>query len=1026
MRHGVPALTWLTAITSVMVIAFVLPPGIGEEPEVETTGATASRSYREGELLVRFKTQLSEAEVTARLGRHGVTSVRRFQITSRPDSPNNRLYLVQFTNDTHIPETCTNLAARDDVELAHPNFIHRKAQNPPDDPYFHFQWGHQNTGTITPDAYPGLRGPDPRTAGADMATPEADEAIAANGWTPSEVIVGVIDTGVGASHEDLASIVLPGHDFLDDDADPDDEDGHGTHVAGFIAGITNNGKGISGVAPNAKIMPLRFLGPDGGDTADAIDAIDYGVANGAKVLNNSWGGGGYEAALKTAIQDAHAAGVLFIAAAGNDGTDNDATPHYPSDYDVPNVISVAASTPWGSLADFSNFGPQTVHLAAPGDEIISTTPAHLGPEYSFDFEHPDWLGYSSWGGTSMATPAVSGAAALVYGLGAELWPATWLTMTPSEKVVAVRDRVLAGTEPWPDLGGRVSTGGHLNLLNLVEVDSHPPDPCTDLQPVNIGTRFVTFRVTASGDDGADGRASYYDLRHAEPPLWTTFDEATPTRNGLRPRDPGMWDYITATGLQPATDYQFQLRVVDNVGNASGLSVPLITSILPAMELYYDDMEAGPGGWTTESNQPVLWQQTTDQAHSPAFSWTDSAGGPYPGDLDSSLVSPVIDLTGSGSARLEFWQMYELEDGIDHGYIEATANGIDWRTLHTVTGVSPLWTPASLDLTGYAGGTVQIRFRIQTDAAVHLDGWYIDDVVVHSSTPAPDLLLFEDTFDALHNWDPGLGDWGLESGGLSDSPGGDYPTHNVSSVRLIHPLHLETMQAAVLSFDFDTMDYEDGYDFLYLQLSTDGEMWRSIRRWTGTQPPHREGIDLSEYAGYPEIWLRFLLSTDRKNPAAGAIIDNLRVEAISMPDGDNDGVVDLFDCEPTDPGSFAPPAEIQNLRWQPGGITLEWDDEAPNCGPGVRYHVLRGRLDELPPGSGSADEICLDPALAPPFIEDGTEPDPEQGLYYLVRATNACGTSTWGFRSTGDERISFVCPVPSGFSADQWQWKGSAW
>ena len=168
------------------------------------------------------------------------------------------------------------------------------------------------------------------------------------------------------------------------------------------------------------------------------------------------------------------------------------------------------------------------------------------------------------------------------------------------------------------------------------------------------------------------------------------------------------------------------------------------------------------------------------------------------------------------------------------------------------------------------------------------------------------------------------------------------------------------------------------------------------------------MDLSEYAGYPEVQLRFLLSTDRANPAPGALLDDLRVEAISMSDGDGDGVVDLLDCAPADDGSFAPPQEVGPLNW-PNGLMLTWDDQMPATGPALLYQVLRGRLDQLPPGTGGPDEICLEPGLPLPFAEDLHEPDPGHGFYYLVRATNACGTSTWGFGSAGDERVSFVCP-----------------
>ncbi len=164
-----------------------------------------------------------------------------------------------------------------------------------------------------------------------------------------------------------------GWDFFDDDNDPDDEltdpdvpDGHGTHTAGTVGAVVNNNIGVAGVAPNALLMPLRFLGPSGGDTADAVLALDYAVYNGARVANNSWGGGGRDPLMEQAIIDAGSAGLLFVAAAGNDGTNNDSIPHYPSNYELDNVLSVAALDPSWALADFSNRGFTSVDIAAPG------------------------------------------------------------------------------------------------------------------------------------------------------------------------------------------------------------------------------------------------------------------------------------------------------------------------------------------------------------------------------------------------------------------------------------------------------------------------------------------------------------------------------------------------------------------------------------------------------------------------------------------------------------------------------------
>jgi hypothetical protein len=990
--------------------------------------AALRHPYREGELLVRFRSELSEGAVRVRLGTERVAGVHRFHIGARPQSPNNRLYRLRLSARWTVEAALEEIAQRADVELVQPNYLYRRAGNP-DDPYYSLQWGMENMGDT------GYRGPAGGDWHADMDVESAWSLLPPLAPTMDTIIVAVVDTGVDYTHEDLAGIMwvnaaedpgngvdddgngwvddVHGYDFAYGDGDPMDGDGHGTHVSGSIAAGTDNGIGIAGTfGPHGavNIMGLKFLDDSGnGSTADAILAINYAVDHGARVINASWGGGGWEAPLEAAILDAHDAGVLFVAAAGNDGTNSDSSPHYPSNYDVLNVISVGASNRWGLLTDFSNYGMESVDLAAPGDETISTTPMGITtpiPGYGFDYELPRLIpGYGQWGGTSMAAPYVSGVAALMNALGPELWP-DWPFMSFTEQMLAVRDRVLERTNPLPDLQGRVKTGGLLNLYNLVEPDTVAPGSVGDLRVINRGDDFVTVRFTAPGDDDLVGWATRYDLRYAEAPLWTTFENATSVPWSGRPREAGQWDYVTATGLSPATDYTFQLQVLDNAGNGS-LSTTVTTITAPGIAAFADDMETGPGGWSTQSNQPFGWQLTDEESHSPTHAWSGCSGGPCPDNLDSSLISPLIDLTTAVAAKLTFWQRFDLQARADFGYVEGTANGLDWHELASFTGASTGWQQASVDLTGYAGGTCQIRFRLETDASGLSDAFLVDDAVVRKRFEVPALIDLIDEFNDTGNWDLAEGYWGPESGRLSDSPGGPYGDNQMSSARLAFPLDFSTREAAALSFDLEC-DTEEAYDFLYLQLSTDGESWRSLRRWTGISPLHRVGVDLSPYAGYPEIWLRFLASTNASTVQEGAFIDNLRLETRSMPDGDSDGVVDLFDCEPADPDAFAPPAEIQNLRWRADQFTIEWDSEAPNCGFGVVYDVVRANLDEFPFGTGPG-EICLADGTSDNYVDETAFPDAGNGFIYMTRAVNACDVGTYGYDTGGSERLSGTCP-----------------
>ncbi len=315
------------------------------------------------------------------------------------------LFKVNVDASLNVDDVLNAYKARTDVEYAQYDFRVQIAATP-NDPRYSSQWGLHNVG---------------QTGGLTDADIDAPEAW--NTTTGSRtIIVGVIDTGIDYNHPDLAANIwrntreiagngidddgngyrddVRGWDFANNDADPFDDNAHGTHVAGIIGAVGNNSVGIAGVAWNVQLMPLKFLTANGsGATSNAVSAINYAVANGAKILNNSWGGGGFNSALNDAVSRARAAGVIFVAAAGNEANNNDVNPSYPANINYDNVISVAATDSSDRLASFSNFGATSVDIAAPGVGILSTTPNNT---------------YSSFSGTSMATPFVAGAAALVW------------------------------------------------------------------------------------------------------------------------------------------------------------------------------------------------------------------------------------------------------------------------------------------------------------------------------------------------------------------------------------------------------------------------------------------------------------------------------------------------------------------------------------------------------------------------------------------------------------------------------------
>lgn len=276
----------------------------------------------------------------------------------------------------------------------------------------------------------------------------------------SNVVVAILDTGADLSHPDLAGNLLPGKNFVggDESDDPQDDNLHGTHVTGIIAGNGTEASGVVGVCHKAKVLPVKVADSQGQLTdADILTGINYAVSQGARVVNGSFGGPQPSAVVKSAI--GHATNTLFIFAAGNGdehgiGFDIDTQPSYPAAYGLPNIITVAATDANDQLGSFSNFGAQMVQLAAPGVNIVSSLPLRPTDEMS---QYGIPTGYGPLDGTSMATPYVTGAVAML------------LSSNPGLSSAAAKGRVLASVDKLDNLAGKVQSGGRLNLAKLMGV-----------------------------------------------------------------------------------------------------------------------------------------------------------------------------------------------------------------------------------------------------------------------------------------------------------------------------------------------------------------------------------------------------------------------------------------------------------------------------------------------------------------------------------------------------------------------------
>ena len=412
---------------------------------------------RARELLVRFRADAPPADVAALL-----RAVKGAVVATLADGPSR----VALGPGVAPAAAIAVLRASGDVAYAErDDATYRVADVIPDDPRFPEQWGLSN----------------PSGDGVDIDAPKA-WSISTGG--NSSTIVAVIDSGIDLSHPDLAGQLwtdpatgLHGWNFVADSPDIQDTEGHGTHVAGIIAAAGNNGVGVAGVDWGAKLMILKTLDRDGsGSTDAAVDAIHYAVDHGARVINASWDGAQYDPALADAVNYAGSHNVVVVVAAGNSSANDDAVPDYPASLRAPDEIAVAAVDQSGDLAGFSNYGPRTVAIAAPGVDILST------------YLHG---GDAVLSGTSMATPFVTGVVALV------------AAVHPGDTAAQLVRAVLATARPEPELAGLVATGGIVDAAAALTygVSSAATTPAPD--PVDVHAAFLAGPEFYADHGGTD-------------------------------------------------------------------------------------------------------------------------------------------------------------------------------------------------------------------------------------------------------------------------------------------------------------------------------------------------------------------------------------------------------------------------------------------------------------------------------------------------------------------------------------------
>jgi subtilisin family serine protease len=819
--------------------------------------APAELEHNPNEVIIKFKSGVQTAEVNTLQSNLRATTLE----TTR--TLGTQLWQIEgMTAD----EAVAAYANDPRVEYIVPNYLRSLAQTP-DDPSFGQLWGLNNTGQTggTPDA--------------DIDAPEAWDLNTGE----SDVVVGVIDTGVDYNHPDLAANIwtnpgevagdgidndnngyiddIHGYDFSDGDSDPFDDDGHGTHVSGTIGAVGDNGTGVVGANWSAQIMALKIF-PNATDF-NIIQAIEYSANMGVKITNNSWGGGPPSEALEDAIAYAGSLGQLFIAAAGNGGfdgigDDNDIAPEYPASFDLDNIIAVAATDHNDNLANFSNYGETTVDLGAPGVSVYSTLP---GNNYGF------------LSGTSMATPHVSGVAALL------------LSQYPDLTAAEVKETLLGTVDPIAALEGITVTGGRLNAYNAL------------LGPVAAsisGTKWNDLNGDGTRDANEPGLAN-----------WTIYLDAD--------NDGTLDDGETSTVTDADGNYAFKFL-------ASG---------------DYTVAEVQKPGWTQTSspetynlnvaeNQDIenidFGNQLTNPASISGRKWNDVDRDGIQDNGESVLSGWTIYLDTNKNGELDDGELSDITDA--NGEYSFENLSPDTYTVAEVQ--QPGWTQTS-PVIGTLGEVFNADF---SDASGNpdLDGFTIDNTgggvagLWHLSTgrgnqpghSAADSLYF------------GTGE-GVDGGG-------NYDVGHTAG-RITSPvIDLTSIGGAELSFNyFLASEGGNPWDSARVLISQDGGVFEAIASnvsefvdpttgWTNAT------VDLTPYTG-SNIEIRFDFDTidSISNTFEGWYVDDIVVTEV----GKGTHTLELNPDETATDINFGnaelEPGEIHGYKWNDEDGDGEWDD-----------------------------------------------------------------------------------------------------
>ncbi|MGE4203260.1 MAG: S8 family serine peptidase [Vulcanimicrobiota bacterium] len=674
-------------------------PKFDLEDRLELTAARAQEieagmgEHVPNQVLVKLPAGTDQAAMKALAADYGANLAQVFTIPDQMKAAfDGELALLELPTGLAESSALAALEVDQRVKSAASNDLMR-LQNLPNDLHEE-QWNLKNNGQFG-------------KVGADIHAEQAWDIT--TGDRVNGPIVAVIDSGIDIAHPDLRPNLwrnpnekYDGQDtdrngLIDDVFGVDTQNGngnivdwlgHGTHVSGIIGAVGDNGQGVAGINWQTRLMGLKVADGQGRiSMVGAIFSVLYATQMGAKIANNSWGGLVDNPILKDVLG---ASPMLHVCAAGNYQNDNDVRPFYPASYDLPNLISVGASTRRDEPLTFSNWGANSVDVHAPGAMVYSTLPRE---------------NYDEESGTSMAAPHVSGVAALV------------ATVYPDLTAEQLKDRLIYSADPIADLHGKSVSGGRLNAYRALADDKIAPGNLGNPEMKSLDADGFEVSWVNPGDDGDQGQ-----LNHIE--MFATVAGQKQRLTPAFPGAPGSAGEFTfrLTPTPEARSLEVTMRAIDKVGNKSD-TVTFEKTLPAATTALFDDAE-GQVAWQTDS-----WGRVAEEGR--GMVWTDTPNGDYEDSHDYTMVGPSLDLSKMRSTTLTFDARMATEKW-DFLWLEAsTDGGEEWGHIGIVRGdASPEWTGYSFDMSAFDGQPdVKLRLRFHTSNSQTGDGVYVDNIRV---------------------------------------------------------------------------------------------------------------------------------------------------------------------------------------------------------------------------------------------------------------------------------------------------------